>query len=160
MNSAKFSIDRPIFPAVLSAIILPGPVISMFLLPSSVYPSVVPPSVTVKAQYPATKARGIGATDAWRPEAHTNGIAEVLYLPSAADRPPAPTANLTSARSASCLPGYVIFVGCFPGLPLARPALSGHLQQPETVTRRRLHEPLAAAPALGSADASHLPPLL
>ncbi len=43
MNFSQFFIRRPIFAAVLSLIILIGGAISLFQLPISEYPEVVPP---------------------------------------------------------------------------------------------------------------------
>jgi multidrug efflux pump subunit AcrB len=51
MNISKFFIDRPIFAGVLSVLILLAGIISLFKLPISEYPEVVPPSVVVHAQY-------------------------------------------------------------------------------------------------------------
>jgi multidrug efflux pump subunit AcrB len=51
MNFSKFFIDRPIFAAVLSVIIFVAGLLSIFALPISEYPDVVPPSVVVRAQY-------------------------------------------------------------------------------------------------------------
>ncbi len=52
MNISKFFIDRPIFAGVLSVLILLAGLLSVFQLPISEYPEVVPPSVVVRAQYP------------------------------------------------------------------------------------------------------------
>ena len=49
MNLSKFFIDRPIFAGVISIVIFLAGLISMFQLPISEYPEVVPPSVVVKA---------------------------------------------------------------------------------------------------------------
>jgi multidrug efflux pump len=57
MNISKFFIDRPIFAGVLSVLILLAGVISLFKLPISEYPEVVPPSVVVHAQYPGASRR-------------------------------------------------------------------------------------------------------
>ena len=45
MNISRFFVDKPIFAAVLSIIIFVGGLISIFKLPISEYPDVVPPSV-------------------------------------------------------------------------------------------------------------------
>jgi multidrug efflux pump len=52
MNFSRFFIDKPIFAAVLSIIIFVAGLISIFRLPISEYPDVVPPSVVVRAQDP------------------------------------------------------------------------------------------------------------
>lgn len=48
MNFSQFFIQRPIFAAVLSLLILIGGAISLFQLPISEYPEVVPPTVVVR----------------------------------------------------------------------------------------------------------------
>ena len=53
MNISKFFIDRPIFAGVLSVLVLLAGLLAMFQLPISGVPEVVPPSVVVRAQYPA-----------------------------------------------------------------------------------------------------------
>jgi multidrug efflux pump len=45
MNLSKFFIDRPIFAGVLSVLIFLAGLISLFAMPISEYPDVVPPSV-------------------------------------------------------------------------------------------------------------------
>lgn len=53
MNLSRFFIDRPIFAGVLSVLIFLAGLIAMRTLPISEYPEVAPPSVVVRAQYPA-----------------------------------------------------------------------------------------------------------
>ena len=57
MNFSQFFIKRPIFAAVLSLVILIGGAISLFQLPISEYPEVVPPTVVVRANFPAPTPR-------------------------------------------------------------------------------------------------------
>lgn len=57
MNISKFFIDRPIFAGVLSVLILLAGLLSVFQLPISEYPEVVPPSVVVRAQYPGANPK-------------------------------------------------------------------------------------------------------
>ncbi|MGE9715966.1 efflux RND transporter permease subunit, partial [Escherichia coli] len=52
MDFSRFFIDRPIFAAVLSILIVITGLIAIPLLPVSEYPDVVPPSVQVRAEYP------------------------------------------------------------------------------------------------------------
>ena len=62
MNISKFFIDRPIFAGVLSVVILLAGFIAIFKLPISEYPEVVPPSVTISAQYPGANPKVIAET--------------------------------------------------------------------------------------------------
>ncbi|CDY77301.1 RND efflux system, inner membrane transporter CmeB [Caballeronia glathei] len=62
MNISKFFIDRPIFAAVLSVVILLAGIIALTKLPTAEYPEVVPPSVVVRAQYPGANPKVIAET--------------------------------------------------------------------------------------------------
>jgi len=85
MNISRFFIDRPIFAGVLSTIILLGGVISMFNLPVSEYPAVVPPSVVVSAQYPGANPKVIAETVAAPIEEQINGVENMLHMQSQAN---------------------------------------------------------------------------
>jgi multidrug efflux pump len=80
MNLSKFFIDRPIFAGVISVVILLAGLISMFLLPISEYPEVVPPSVVVKAQFPGANPKVIAETVATPLEEQVNGVENMLYM--------------------------------------------------------------------------------
>src|SRR5216683_2780973 len=54
MNLSRFFIDRPIFAGVVSVVVFLAGLVSLFQLPISEYPEVVPPTVVVKAQFPGT----------------------------------------------------------------------------------------------------------
>ena len=80
MNISKFFIDRPIFAGVLSLLIFIGGFISVWLLPISEYPEVVPPSVVVRATYPGANPRTIAETVAAPLEEQINGVEGMLYM--------------------------------------------------------------------------------
>ena len=82
MNFPKFFVDKPIFAAVLSVIIFVGGLISIFKLPVSEYPEVVPPSVVVRAQYPGANPKVIAETVATPLEEQINGVEDMLYMSS------------------------------------------------------------------------------
>jgi multidrug efflux pump len=85
MNISKFFIDRPIFAGVLSVLILLAGIISLFQLPISEYPEVVPPSVIVHAQYPGANPKVIAETVASPLEEQINGVEGMLYMQSQAN---------------------------------------------------------------------------
>ena len=82
MNFSRFFIDRPIFAAVLSIIIFVAGLLSIFNLPISEYPDVVPPSVVVRAQFPGANPKVIAETVANPLEEQINGIENMLYMSS------------------------------------------------------------------------------
>jgi hydrophobe/amphiphile efflux-1 (HAE1) family protein len=82
MNISKFFITRPIFAGVLSVLILVIGAISLWKLPVSEYPEVVPPSVIVTATYPGANPRTIAETVASPLEQAINGTENMLYMSS------------------------------------------------------------------------------
>src|SRR6266436_1719429 len=84
MDFSKFFIDRPIFAAVLSIVILVAGLISMPLLPVSEYPEVVPPTVVVKATYPGANPKVIAETVSAPLEEQINGVEDMMYMKSVA----------------------------------------------------------------------------
>ncbi|WP_236212032.1 efflux RND transporter permease subunit [Metapseudomonas otitidis] len=82
MNFSQFFIKRPIFAAVLSLLILIGGAISLFQLPISEYPEVVPPTVVVRANFPGANPKVIGETVASPLEQAIVGVEGMLYMSS------------------------------------------------------------------------------
>jgi multidrug efflux pump len=80
MNFSDFFIKRPIFAGVLSIIIFIVGAISLFRLPVSEYPEVVPPTVVVRAAYPGANPKTIAETVAAPLEQAINGVENSLYM--------------------------------------------------------------------------------
>src|SRR6187399_47739 len=80
MNISKFFIERPVFAAVLSGFILIAGAISLFKLPISEYPEVVPPTIVVRASYPGANPKTIAETVASPLEQAVNGVEDSLYM--------------------------------------------------------------------------------
>src|ERR687891_2919599 len=79
MNISRFFIDRPIFAAVLSLVIVVAGGLAIFRLPVSEYPEVVPPTVVVRAIYPGANPRVIAETVAAPLEQQITGVEDMLY---------------------------------------------------------------------------------
>ena len=80
MNLSRFFIDRPIFAGVISFIIFLAGLISVFQLPISEYPEVVPATIVVSAQFPGANPKTIAETVATPLEEQINGTEDMLYM--------------------------------------------------------------------------------
>jgi len=80
MNFSNFFIRRPIFAGVLSTVIFLLGLLSMWRLPISEYPEVVPPTIVVKATYPGANPKTIAETVASPLEQSINGVEDSLYM--------------------------------------------------------------------------------
>src|SRR5882724_11220738 len=79
MNISRFFIERPIFAAMLSALILLVGLIALPGLPISEYPQVVPPTIVVRTTYPGANPAVIADTVASPLEQAINGVEDMLY---------------------------------------------------------------------------------
>ena len=79
---AGFFIDRPIFSAVLSILIVIVGFIGLFLLPVDQYPQITPPVVKISASYPGASAMTVSQAVATPIEQELNGTPGMLYMES------------------------------------------------------------------------------
>ena len=84
MRFSRFFIDRPIFAAVLSIVILTAGLVAIFALPVSEYPEVVPPTIAVRAVYPGANPTVLAQTVGTPLEESINGVDNMLYMSSQA----------------------------------------------------------------------------
>jgi multidrug efflux pump len=97
MKFSKFFIERPIFAAVLSLLIVAGGALALLQLPISEYPQVVPPTVVVRAAYPGANPKVIAETVASPLEQQMNGVEDMLYMFSQATSDGRMTLTITFA---------------------------------------------------------------
>ena len=79
----RFFIDRPVFAAVLSIVIVIAGLVSMRALPIAQYPDIVPPQVQVTANYSGASPQTVADTVAAPLEQQINGVDDMIYLESA-----------------------------------------------------------------------------
>ncbi len=77
-----FFIDRPIFSAVLSILIVVVGCIGLYLLPVDQYPQITPPVVKISASYPGASASTVSQAVATPIEQELNGTPGMLYMES------------------------------------------------------------------------------
>ena len=94
---SKFFIDRPVFAAVISIVIVLAGFVAMRALPIAQYPAIVPPEVTVTASYPGASAQTIAETVAAPLEQQINGVENMLYMRSTSTGSGTLTISLTFA---------------------------------------------------------------
>jgi multidrug efflux pump len=77
---SRFFIDRPIFAAVLSIVIVILGVVSYKMLPVAQYPEVAPPTISVTANFPGANALDVAENVATPIEQEVNGVENMIYM--------------------------------------------------------------------------------
>jgi HAE1 family hydrophobic/amphiphilic exporter-1 len=79
---AKFFIERPVLANVLAIVLVVLGVVSLYRLPVSQYPNIVPPTVQVTTRYPGASPQTVIDTIALPIELKVNGVDGMLYMQS------------------------------------------------------------------------------
>jgi multidrug efflux pump len=95
MNFSRIFIDRPIFAAVISILIVIIGAIAYQTLPLAQYPEVAPPTIIVKTSYPGASPQVIAETVATPIEQEVNGVEDMLYMSSQSTSDGAMTLTIT-----------------------------------------------------------------
>ena len=80
--SSRFFIERPIFAAVLSIVIVVVGLVSLTALPIAQFPEITPPVVQIDADYPGASAEIVADAVARPIEVQLPGIDNLLYYDS------------------------------------------------------------------------------
>lgn len=78
----SFFIDRPVFSAVISILIVIVGIIGLSMLPIDQYPQITPPVVKISASYPGASALTVSQAVATPIEQELNGTPGMLYMES------------------------------------------------------------------------------
>lgn len=88
---AKYFINRPIFAAVISILIVLTGLVALYNLPIEQYPNITPPQIQITVSYPGASAQTIADTVATPIEDQINGVENMIYMYSQSSA----TGNLT-----------------------------------------------------------------
>ena len=80
MKISHFCIDRPIFAAVISIVIVIAGLVAMVNLPIAQYPDITPPTISVTTTYPGASADVVSQNVASPIEQQVNGADNMLYM--------------------------------------------------------------------------------
>lgn len=79
---AHFFIDRPIFAWVIAIVIMLGGYLAIKTLPISQYPTIAPPSISIRATYPGADAKTVEDTITKVIEQNMVGLDGYMYMTS------------------------------------------------------------------------------
>lgn len=97
----NFFIDRPVFSAVISILIVIIGVIGLTMLPVDQYPQITPPVVKISASYPGASALTVSQAVATPIEQELNGTPGMLYMESSSTNSGGFSATVTFDISSS-----------------------------------------------------------
>ncbi|MBO1074549.1 efflux RND transporter permease subunit [Roseomonas marmotae] len=95
---ARFFIDRPVFAWVIAIGIMLIGLIALRSLPVSQYPTIAPPTISIRASYPGASAQTVQNTVVQIIEQQLNGLDGLLYFTSQSNRDGSSQITLTFAQ--------------------------------------------------------------
>lgn len=84
MRFTHLFVDRPVFAAVLSILIVLFGAAAFRTLPVAQYPEIAPPTIEIRASYPGASAETVSETVSTPLEEQINGVENMLYMTSQA----------------------------------------------------------------------------
>ncbi|CAN5473067.1 multidrug efflux RND transporter permease subunit [soil metagenome] len=133
MRLSRFFIDRPIFAAVIAVLIAIVGALAYFALPIAQYPDIVPPTVTVSANYPGASAETVASTIAAPIEQQINGVENMLYQTSQSTADGRMTITVTFKQGTDLDSAQVLVQN---RVAIALPTLPEDVQRQGVVTRK------------------------
>lgn len=97
----SFFIDRPVFSAVISVVIVIIGIIGLTMLPIDQYPQITPPVVKISASYPGASALTVSQAVATPIEQELNGTPGMIYMESSSSNSGSFSATVTFDISAN-----------------------------------------------------------
>lgn len=82
---ARFFINRPIFAWVIAIVIMLAGLVSVFTLPVSQYPTIAPPSVSIRSSYPGADASTVERAVTQIIEQNMTGLDGYMYMSASSD---------------------------------------------------------------------------
>jgi HAE1 family hydrophobic/amphiphilic exporter-1 len=137
-----FFIDRPIFAAVLSILIVVVGAIAYPTLPTAQYPEIAPPTVVVSATYPGASAETLAQTVATPLEEAINGVEGMIYMSSSSTGNGSVTITVTFRQGADINEAQVLVQN---RVATAEPRLPDEVRQVGVTVRKNSPDLLMVA---------------
>jgi multidrug efflux pump len=131
---SHFFIERPIFAAVLSIVIVLAGTVAAFNLPVAQYPQITPPSIMVQCTYPGANAQVVADSVAAPIEQQVNGVEDMMYMVSQSNNDGSYTLTATFKPGVNLNFAQVLVQN---RINLALPLLPDVVKQAGVTTRKR-----------------------